>query len=151
MNQPERRAIFGEPMRVVETTRNLRPDMRNEYRRKRSHPRLEALSDLEQGVSAHVLHCQKAGVSLLIEVEYLYEIGMIEPRRQVRFGNEHADQLGIGRKEGPDSLDHEFFFETLRSWRTAEIQLRHSAFSQLAANQVFPERYSRSERQTAGR
>jgi len=87
----------------------------------------------------HVLHHDVEGVSLLLEIENLNDVGMIELRCEIRFFAEHGEELRVLDEVRQDALDHDLSGEARGAQGVAVIDFGHPTASDAIPQSVLTE------------
>ena len=87
----------------------------------------QAILDLEQVLAPDVLHRDEVRAVDATELEDLADVRVRELTRDLRFIDEHLDEIAILAHRGQDSLDRDDLLEALDAVRLGLEDLRHAA------------------------
>ena len=113
----------GQLVRVAEPAQDLGDHERDDWKRQRAglHQRVQ-VDTLDQ------LHDEEqAAGRIAVEVDHRDHVGVLQPRAQVRLGDEHLHEGRVLGVAGQDALDRDPTGEALDPGGTAEEHLRHTA------------------------
>ncbi len=86
---------------------------------------LRLAQDDAQVLAVDVLHGEEEVVTSTAHVVHPHDVGVPQPRRQVRLVTEHADEIGVRGEVRAHALEHHELRTPIRTRGARQIQLGH--------------------------
>ncbi len=145
VDEAERLAVLGEPVRVGEPPGDLEADLRGEHGRERALEEPRPPVQLGQRLPPHVLHGEVVAVLVAVEVEDVDHVGVVQLRGDAGLGDEHLHEARVVGERRANPLDDHLLLEALGPVGLREKDLRHPALGELAPDHVPADGGTRSE------
>jgi hypothetical protein len=140
MDDPERIAVrLLQLVRVVEPLEDLHDDEQRDVRREPDLLLAARGERLQQVTPVHVLHRDVVLGLDLAEVVDLHDVGMSKRDAELRFLDEHPDELLVVRKRRKNTLDDDTLLEAFDTGGSGQENLGHSARTDAVVENVVSE------------
>src|SRR6266511_1624953 len=125
---------------MVERLGDACPDPCHEIAAQSGVPHAAFVPNLRERFAEQHLHGDEELTIFFAQLVNMHDVGLRELAPKIGFVNEHRDEIRIVSAFGSQHFENDGPTESLRAVQAAEVDRRHSAFGELAANLVSSER-----------